>query len=509
MAKTYSDLVGDDHNMLIQSQWPRQQGDFIDYLWREAAALEGLVAHHLSLSPRHTCSIASYEHWLCGSFNVCIPVDIDNRPRVVIRLPFPHRFASHTCPDMANEKIRGEAAAFAWLSSHCPNVPIPRFWGFGLSNGRSFIALAQASWTRRFYEWFLRKLQQRIFNVDCWRPFIPTSCLTHLSSGYLIMEYIEPEKGSMLSTKWPTFDPGHRRTLFRSLANILLDLIQVPLPRIGSFTVLDTGEVTLSGRPLTAALVSLEAQEICSDIPPGTTYFSADTYVDDLLHCHDTRLRDQPNAVEGTLDAKGQMATVVVLKALRSQFADRKLRDGPFCLQFTDLHESNIFVDDQYNITSIVDLEWCCSLPIEMQQPHFWLSGHEGNDFLKDEGPETEAVFLAAYREFLEVFDSEHARRSSYSRLPFNAKQIMEAALEKKSHWYFAAVSNPRNAYSFLIDYIQPLFAPSHSEPKEAAVFQDTFAPYYTANALDLVECKLGEKTRYDAALRALVKDKL
>lgn len=85
------------------------------------------------------------------------------------------------------------------------------------------------------------------------------------------MDYIEPCQGSMLSTKWPAIDPNRRRNLFRSLANILLDLMKVPLPRIGSFTVLDTGEITLSGRPLTAALASLEAEDISSEILPGTT----------------------------------------------------------------------------------------------------------------------------------------------------------------------------------------------------------------------------------------------
>lgn len=103
----------------------------------------------------------------------------------------------------------------------------------------------------------------------------------------------------------------------------------------------------MSGRPLTAALASLEFEDISSDIPPETTYPSADSYVEDLLHCHETRLRDQPNAVEEKYDAVGQMATVVVLKAVKSHFVGRKLRDGQFVLQFTDLHESNIFVDDQ------------------------------------------------------------------------------------------------------------------------------------------------------------------
>jgi hypothetical protein len=504
MARTYSDLLYDDHNMLIQSQWPRQQRKFADYLSQQGEAVQQIVAHHLSLRRHQTCKMAPRNEWLCGSFNICIPVYVKDHSRVVIRFPLPHRFATRTCPDLANEKIRGEAATFAWLSSNCPNVPIPRFWGFGVSDGRSFTALAQSSWSRRAYEWLRRRWQRISRGVDCWRPFVTSSCPIRLRTGYLIMDFVEPRQGSMLSRKWPTTDPDHRYNLFRSLANILLDLMKVPLPRIGSFTFLDTGEVTLSGRPLTAALASLEAEGIASEMPPGTTYSSVDSYLEDLLHCHETRLRDQPNAVEGEPDAVGQMATVVVLKAVKFHFVDRKLRDGPFVFQFTDLHECNIFVDGQYNITAIVDLEWSCSLPVEMHRPQFWLNGQEGDDFLGDGKAETESTFLAAYNDFLDILRSEQKRRDS-DRIDFDPAQIIQSALEKKSHWYFAAVSYPRTAYSFLVDHTQPIFAPSHTDDShEAAIFQDTFLPCYAPNALKFVEHKVEEKAKYDLDLRAL-----
>lgn len=51
--------------------------------------------------------------------------------------------------------------------------------------------------------------------------------------------------------------------------------------------------------------------------------------------------------MEGEHDAIGQMATVVVLKAVKSHFVDRKLRDGPFVLQLTDLHECNAMISSK------------------------------------------------------------------------------------------------------------------------------------------------------------------
>jgi uncharacterized protein (DUF2236 family) len=57
MATTYSELVANDQNMIIQRQWPRQRDEFADYLTRKASAIEHLVAHHLSLHEVQACKI--------------------------------------------------------------------------------------------------------------------------------------------------------------------------------------------------------------------------------------------------------------------------------------------------------------------------------------------------------------------------------------------------------------------------------------------------------------------
>lgn len=58
------------------------------------------------------------------------------------------------------------------------------------------------------------------------------------------MEFFEEERGRMLSAvERPTAE--HRTNLLRSLGRILLDLSR-PLPKIGSYTVHDSGEVSLS-----------------------------------------------------------------------------------------------------------------------------------------------------------------------------------------------------------------------------------------------------------------------
>jgi hypothetical protein len=57
----------------------------------------------------------------------------------------------------------------------------------------------------------------------------------------------------------------------------------------------------------------------------------------------------------------------------RSIFS-RAFRRGPFIFTFADLHQSNIFVDVEWNITCLVDLEWTCTQPLEMWGLPEWLT---------------------------------------------------------------------------------------------------------------------------------------
>lgn len=192
------------------------------------------------------------------------------------------------------------------------------------------------------------------------------------------MDYIEEAKGKMLSETWE--EQRHRddlrSNLFRALSRTILSLARVPLPRIGSFTVGDDGLVTLTTRPLTLELQHLENECIPVDMPRDLTYATTDAYVLDLLACHDSRLRHQPNAVNDQPDCLSQMSALTVMETVIYHFFHHSLRQGPFVFTLTDLHQSNIFVDDDWNITCLVDLEWACSRPIEMQHPPFWLTAN-------------------------------------------------------------------------------------------------------------------------------------
>lgn len=63
-------------------------------------------------------------------------------------------------------------------------------------------------------------------------------------------------------------DDEYRKTiLFRGLAKIMLSLVRVPLPRVGSWTMDDPGILSLTNRPLSDLTMFWNRHKIPMDIP--------------------------------------------------------------------------------------------------------------------------------------------------------------------------------------------------------------------------------------------------
>ncbi|KAJ4512100.1 hypothetical protein HRR83_006057 [Exophiala dermatitidis] len=503
--KPIQDLEEEDDNMLIHMEWDRLEEEFLQYLETERPTIKTIVAQHLNLKAHQTCSVAKRYEWMGGTYNVCIPVFISNwrARRVLIRCPFPHRLGGLHKTTLMEEKLRCEAASFAWLSRNCPRVPIPHLFGFGLPGGLQFSPLEHAPWYQRVST-FLRWCWARACGRSYFRPFAPLQSRVSLKSGYLLIECFEKERGQTLSAVGHP-PPEHRPTLFRSLRRILLDLAR-PLSRIGSFTVHDSGEVCLTNRPLTRGLVVLENAGVPTKIPQNQTYSSTEPYLLDLINCHDQRLIHQPNVARSKLDLEGQMATIVALRALYSTFMSTPLQREPPIFQFTDLHEDNFFVDENYCITGIVDIEFSCALPREMQHPPFWLSGHELDDLDGEGTQENEEKFERACEEFLRILeeeDDDDGDGETFSICPRDYAQAMRDSLRRKQHWYLTAVKVPRIAYNTFVNKIQPQFAFSHSE-EEAGKFQDVMAKYWRVDTVAFFEQKRHEWSNHLSQLRSI-----
>jgi hypothetical protein len=122
----------------------------------------------------------------------------------------------------------------------------------------------------------------------------------------------------------------------------MLALGKIPLPRIGSFTMDNEGMLSLANRPLTLQLHQLENEGIPTDIGRRTTYVTTESYLLDVLACHDNHLIHQLNAVNDEPDCRAQMAALTTFRSVLPRFIRQDLRSGPFLLTLTDVHQSNI-----------------------------------------------------------------------------------------------------------------------------------------------------------------------
>lgn len=293
----------------------------------------------------------------------------------------------------------------------------------------------------------------------------------------------------MLSETWETgrHDPKLRTNLFHGLSRIILDLARTPLPRIGSFVLDDKGCLSLSNRPLTLEVQQLENEHIPVDIPRDVTHSTVDSYINDILAAHESRLCNQPNGINSVEDGFYQTSALMVMRSVWSCFFGRDLRRGPFFLSLTDLNQTNILVNDRWDIKCLIDLEWACSHPVEMIHPPHWLTDESIDLITKDD-------YENLHKEFMHVFAEEEAQ----IKPPILISPILQQGWEKGTFWCSLALSSPTALFKIFYDYIQTRFSQTHDDP----AFWRITMPYWRFNAFEFIEQKVRDKEQYDASLR-------
>ncbi len=329
-------------------------------------------------------------------------------------------------------------------------------------------------------------------------PYVAHRRKSILDLGYLILEYVSD--GQMLSASWDKNRPDlvRRSNLFRGLSRIMLGLAAHPLDRIGAWTMDDLGRLSLTNRPLTFHLLEQESRGIPTDIPRHRTYVSAASYYLDLLACQDNRLRHQPNSIHDEDDGRAQLAALTAMRALLPKFSDRQLCDeAGFVLALTDLHPSNIFVDEHWNITRIIDLEWACVRPLEMLGPPSWLSGHSLDEIRykkEDEYAALHAEFVQRFRE-----EEEKAEASAGCRL-MKHTQMLQRCWDTGAFWYFNALDAPSALLDIFTDHIQPRFSAMDSRRRRE--FDRVVAPLWDVGASHFLADKIKQQEQYADQLR-------
>ncbi|KAJ5900366.1 uncharacterized protein N7473_004436 [Penicillium subrubescens] len=485
------DALTDDDNILHRLDYPQKQQAFCSYLLDHKADIESLVSFHLGVN---LCEIADQVDWLFGSYNVCIPVYV-NRPsgkRVLFRIPLPFKVGEEAHPGNSDEKLRCEVATYIWIRENCPTIPIPFLHGFAFLNGQTFIHEQSMDVCTRWFHRMKRTLRSLLgYPKTC--PFIGTKGSGAFRIGYMIISFVE--SGSMLSNTLSKFlltDKTRRQALFSDLAKIMLTLNQNEFSRIGSLTLDDDGLIHLKNRPLTLRLQTFENEGIPT-IPRNSTYQCVEPYILDLLQCHDNRLHYQPNAIHDLQDGQEQLAALTMMRSLLPRFTSRQYRDGPFLLTLTDLHPSNIFVDEDWHITCLIDLEWACTFPIELQTPPYWLTGRPIDDIEHGEHLQN---FQSVISEFIEAFEQQE---KSARTVVTSQAEIMGKCWDRGSFWYFQAVHSPKGLLRVFNEHIQRIFCEEHCTQR---IFDRTVSPYWSVDAGNFIRAKVEEDADYKDRLR-------
>lgn len=297
----------------------------------------------------------------------------------------------------------------------------------------------------------------------------------------------------MLSNTWSRQrqETERRQRLFRGLARIMLSLARVPQPHIGSFQFHNNGVVTLTNRPLTCAIMMLENDGTPRTIGQHKTFTSVHAFASDMLSFHDNRFLSHPNAAFDVEDCRGHMAARVVLRALLHRYTD-PLQAGPLLLQLTDLHPSNILVDDDWNVVCLIDLEWVCALPAAMLSAPYWLTGR-GIDQITDEHL---IEFDKVRREFIDIFEQEEHEASGGGG--HSISQVMHSSWDSGGVWFWHSITSVNAMFGLVNKHLCPsteLYLPQVTA---------ALSKFWCDDAEAVVEKKLAEFHEYDTKLKRL-----
>jgi hypothetical protein len=146
---TLSSAEDREEDMRAELQYARKREILFAELQSQEKEIQELVASHCGLANPDLVQVPEMIElaknkvvWLHGSFNVCIPININNSGRSLpakmgFRVPLPYKIGEEAFAGNAEEKVRSEAATYIWINENCPDIPIPKLRGFGVPGGFS------------------------------------------------------------------------------------------------------------------------------------------------------------------------------------------------------------------------------------------------------------------------------------------------------------------------------------------------------------------------------------
>lgn len=188
------------------------------------------------------------------------------------------------------------------------------------------------------------------------------------------------------------------------------------------------------------------------------------------------------------------MAARVVLRALLHRYTDPSCRAGPFLLQLTDLHASNIFVDGDWNVVCLIDLEWVCALPAAMLDVPYWLTGR-GIDQITGEHL---VEFDKVRREFMHIFEQEEheAGDDGHSIL----SQVMHSTWDSGGVWFWHSIASVNATFGLVNKHLCAKFSTDLYLPEAIGVL----SKFWCDDAEAVIDKKVAEYHEYEVQLKSL-----
>jgi Phosphotransferase enzyme family len=296
-----------------------------------------------------------------GSYNVCFFIvflsdegDTDTDEKWVIRLPLIPRLA------FPEEKMRSEIATMKCHSSFTlyrasklttisryiaskTSIPIPHLHGYGFRQ-------------------------------------------THPSGlTFMLISFITGD--SLADYNLPTLDPPLLSHLYTQLADIFIQLRHCEFPYIGSLTldpIDDQTPIFLHNRALSIDINDHELGGLSptSIIGPSKIYTTAIDYIYAQTQLLFNQFDKQQNSVYHEADARYHLYGLHQFRSILMGWLRREYNEGPFILIHGDFRRANVLVDQNLNITGVLDWEWSRTVPVQMFLPPPWLRGSDIRDLL-------------------------------------------------------------------------------------------------------------------------------
>lgn len=357
----------------------------------------------------------------CGSFNWSCRIKFDDGVQWMVRFAVPGRIMD------GDEKITHEAATMRFVKEKT-NIPVPSVIAWGLSHENP------------------------------------------LGLGaFIIMDFIEGEPLDVILRQGSGQEEAHSfrldisdeelETIYRQVANFLLDLSAYDFPQIGSLSGNANLNSGIDSRPLTLKMNEIESHggvrvggvlslhSIITRQPTDTgdtigpfsgTFSSASSYFQYVAKQDMQHLWDQPNSIDDMEDARRKYLHSKMFAALVPRLVDSKYDHGPFKLICDDFRFGNMLVNNAQDlkIVAVLDWEWAYTAPFQMlYSPPRWLLLKRPFDW-EDEDVSKYNYLLNV---FTNVLDEEQQKRAESRSMPSMAT-LMRESMKDGRFWFHELV---------------------------------------------------------------------